>query len=100
MKNVENEPYIKQLKKTTELFASLKIEPSFIEWKQNVIDSRKDDLINGALACDLSTDEGQLSALTLLIAAKEMIRMETVFEEMEHYGEVTTKILDEPSVEN
>lgn len=99
LKNEENIPLIADLMKMSELYKRLSLDEEFKEWKASVIDGRKNDLINAALMLDLSTRQGQTAAISLLIAAKEISRMDTVFEEMEHYGEEAKRLLSEPSKE-
>lgn len=95
----ENKQLIEKLQKQARLYESLKADERFVEFKTSVIDDRREQLIRQALLCDLTTKEGQITAVALLIAAKEAERQNAIFEEMEHYGEETERLLNDSSEE-
>ena len=99
LRNEENIPLIADLARMSELYRKLSIDERFKEWKEAVVDGRKEELINAALMMDLSTRAGQLSAISLLTAAKEVARLDEVFREMEHYGEEAERLLSDQSKE-
>lgn len=97
LKNEENKPLIANLMRASEEYRKLKLDERFKRWKADVVDGRKEELINAALMMDLSTRAGQMSAISLLIAAKEVARLDDVFREMEHYGEEAERLLSDQS---
>lgn len=95
----ENKAYLELLKKRAGMFESLKNDERFIAFKEAAFDDRYTELMDAALALDLSTTQGQKAAITLLVAAKETKRIDAIFQEMEHYSQEAERLLSEPSTE-